>query len=121
MKTPESIVSTEVNAALSRFGVTHWRNNTGVLIDRNGRPVIFGLCPGSSDRIGIRTVKITSDMVGQTIGQFVACEIKSAIGKPSLLQRQFIKLINDAGGLGFVARNMEDVLDNLRGKNDGGS
>ncbi len=115
-QTPEGRTSKEVNQALSLHGVTHWRNNTGLLYDRNNRPVAFGLCPGSSDRIGIRSVKITPDMVGQTIGQFVACEIKSETGKPSLLQRQFLKTVADAGGCAFVARCFEDVKEQMERK-----
>ena len=36
---------------------TLWRNQTGMLEDRNGRPVRFGLAVGSADLIGMVEVE----------------------------------------------------------------
>lgn len=86
-----------------------WRNNTGVLMDRNGRPVQFGLCPGSSDLIGLRQVVVTPDMVGQAVAVFVAIEVKGAKGRVSEKQQNFIVMVKEMGGFAGVARTVEDA------------
>ena len=85
-----------------------WRNNTGALKDATGRLVRYGLCPGSSDLIGLRQVTITPDMVGQTIAQFVAIEVKDR-GRLTEQQQAFITIVQQAGGLAGVARSVEDA------------
>jgi hypothetical protein len=55
-----------IRLACGRSPVRLWRNNTGVLVDQQGRLVRFGLCRGSSDLIGLRTVEITPAMVARS-------------------------------------------------------
>lgn len=83
----ESAVSAQVRLEASRKGVLLFRNNVGVLEDRTGRPVRYGLANESSaqnkviksaDLIGIRPVLIEPRHVGHTIGQFVSREVKEA-------------------------------------------
>lgn len=85
--TGEHKVQDDARLLASKMGWRLFRNNKGVLPDARGVPVRFGLCNEtaalgkrlrSSDLIGIRPVVITPDMVGSTIGQFVAREIKKA-------------------------------------------
>ena len=85
--TPEARVQDEARLLASKMGWRLFRNNVGVLKDERGVPVRYGICNDSpamnkriksSDLIGIRPVVITSDMVGSTIGQFVAREVKKA-------------------------------------------
>ena len=90
-----------------------WRNNTGALKDATGRLVRYGLCPGSSDLIGLRQVTITPDMVGQTIAQFVAIEVKDR-GRLTEQQQAFITMVQQAGGLAGVARSPEEARAILR-------
>lgn len=61
------------------------RNNVGALQDKRGAVVRFGLCNDtpnmneqvkSSDLIGLYPLLITPEMVGQTIGQYWAVEVK---------------------------------------------
>ncbi len=86
-----------------------WRNNTGALRDARGQLVRYGLCPGSSDLIGYRTITITPDMVGQRLAVFAAVEVKDR-GRLTAQQEAFLNLIQQAGGLAGVARSVPEAL-----------
>lgn len=95
-----------------------WRNNVGVLLDKTGRPVRYGLANDSAelnravksaDLIGWRTVTITPDMVGRRIAVFVSRECKPedwtpapptnrALFEHEEAQRRWRDMINEAGG-----------------------
>lgn len=81
----EAAVQQLVRLEASRLGMRLFRNNVGACKDDTGRVIRYGLCNDSaqmnkavksSDLIGIRPVIITPDMIGHTIGQFVAREVK---------------------------------------------
>jgi len=81
----EAAVQQLVRLEASRLGMRLFRNNVGACKDETGRVIRYGLCNDSaqmnkavksSDLIGIRPVIITPDMMGHTIGQFVAREVK---------------------------------------------
>lgn len=93
---------------LSRGPIRLFRNNTGALKDQGGRLVRYGLCTGSSDLIGWRTITITPDMVGTTVAQFVAIEVKDR-GKPTPEQEAFIATVQAAGGIAGIARSTDDA------------
>ena len=93
---------------LSRGPVRLFRNNTGALKDQTGRLVRYGLCTGSSDLIGFRSLEITPDMVGTTVAQFVAIEVKDRT-KPTPEQEAFIAMVQAAGGLAGIARSVDDA------------
>lgn len=93
----------------SALGARIFRNNVGRLKDRNGRWVQYGLCVGSSDLIGYLPVTITPEHVGQTLAVFVAIEAKSDTGTLRPEQRQFLKVVQQHGGLVCVARSTEDA------------
>jgi hypothetical protein len=82
----------------------------GDVVVRNARPLHAGLCTGSSDLIGIRPITITADMIGKTIGVFVALEVKTPKGKPTDEQINFIQRVRDLGGFAGVARSVEEAL-----------
>ena len=49
-------------------------------------------------------------------GRFIGIEVKNESGKTSPLQDVNLKMINDAGGIGIIARCVEDVskiIDNI--------
>jgi penicillin-binding protein-related factor A (putative recombinase) len=46
-------------------------------------------------------------------GRFFACEVKSATGRLSEHQVEFLKNVNDNNGIGFMARSIEDVAHHL--------
>ena len=81
----ESSVQQLVRLEAAAAGWHLWRNNVGVLEDKTGRPVRYGLANDSktlnaqlksSDLIGWRRVLITADMVGSHVAQFACREIK---------------------------------------------
>jgi hypothetical protein len=94
---------------LSRGTIRLWRNNTGAIRDARGQLVRFGLCVGSSDLIGFRTLEITPAMVGRRIAQFVALEVKAPNGRTTPEQQAFIQTVSDAGGLAAVVRSPEQA------------
>ena len=104
----EAYVQNKIRLAVGSGDVRLFRNNTGALMDMQGRLVKFGLCKGSSDLIGFRSITITPDMVGQKIAVFSAIEVKDK-GKATVEQKNFINIINNAGGYAGVAKNVNDA------------
>ena len=64
---------------------------------------------GVSDVISCVPVVITDDMVGKTLGLFVASEVKTKEGEPSPLQKYNIKKIRECGGIAGIVRSVDDV------------
>lgn len=106
---------------LGRGDTRLFRNNTGMgwagqavrvtptdVLVRNARPLHAGLCTGSSDVIGWRTVTVTPDMIGQHIALFAAIEAKVR-ARTTKEQRNFIAAVCAAGGLAGVARSVEEA------------
>jgi len=57
--------------------------------------------------------KGVSDIIGCKDGRMIAIEIKTPAGKVTPYQQRFIDRVNAAGGLAFVARSIEDVVEGL--------
>ena len=126
----EAVIQQQIRLALGSGPARLFRNNVGTgwaggvtkiqrrgmvavepgdVIVRQGRPVTFGLCKGSSDLIGLRTITIGPEHVGQTMAVFAAVEVKSATGRPTPDQRAFIDTVQSMGGLAGTARSVEDA------------
>lgn len=75
----------------SKKGWRLFRVNAGLSF--RGKYVVKGLPAGVSDLIGF-TDK----------GRFVAIEVKSGRTKLTQAQKDFLKIVNDAGGIGLVHR-----------------
>jgi len=103
----EHEIQQRIRLACGHGPVRLWRNNSGALIDQQGRLVRFGLGKGSSDLIGLRSVVVSPEMVGQRLAQFVALEIKTARGVVSTEQRAFLQLVDQLGGVAAVCRSIE--------------
>ena len=84
-----------------RPDVLIFRNNNGKLQDKEGRWVTFGLGPGSADLIGFVTVS--------GIAVFVAIEVKTRTGQPTVEQINFINAVLKSGGRAGIARSVEDA------------
>lgn len=120
--TSESSIQVAVRLAASERGYTLWRNNVGLgwtgdwrrqpdgsILIRNPRPLHAGLCEGSSDLVGFLPVVITPEKVGRTVAVFTAIEVKSARGRPSVPQRNFLDVVSTNGGVATVAHSVEDL------------
>lgn len=93
-----------------------YRNNVGVLFNKEGVPVRYGLANTSKkqnevlksgDYIGWRRVIITPDMVGCVIAQFVSAETKrldwtvNMADSHTAAQAAWAHLVNRDGGCAF--------------------
>lgn len=81
----------------------------GDVLIRQGRFFDAGLCVGSSDLIGFKSILVTPEMVGKPVALFLAAEVKTEKGKASAEQIAFIEMVNKYGGVGFVARSAEEA------------
>jgi hypothetical protein len=108
----EAYVQSFLRLQLGREGYKLWRNNVGVLKDKNGRPVRYGLAnetPAmnrafkSGDLVGWRPVLITPEMVGKLLAQFVSLEAKRPKGRVMEAQERWRDLVNAAGGYAVIS------------------
>lgn len=95
------------NAILEYLYLTpgvYWKNNTVGIWDSAKR------CyrkPTKHTRSGV------SDIIGLRNGRAIFIEVKTAKGRLSDKQKEFLSDVNNNGGLGFVARSVEDVRERL--------
>ena len=94
---------------ISSLGCVVWKNPRG--FDKE-RKVTYGTGPnGAADLIGYRRVLITDDMVGKTLAQFMAVEIKAGGDRKKENQADYISTVNSHGGIaGFVACPEDAVM-----------
>lgn len=97
---PETVLMVTIQSMLSRDpDIVVWRNNVGVLTDRRGIPVKYGLCVGSSDLIGISSRH----------GRMFALEVKMPGKSPTKEQVAFMALVRKMGGFATVVTSIEDA------------
>lgn len=123
----EAAVASECRLELNMRGVITMRNNVGVLNDKNGRPVRFGLCnetPGmnkiikSSDDICIIPYVVKPQDVGRKLGVFLGVEHKercwSFTGEGrETPQATFHRMLANVGAVGVFANSAKSVIDTL--------
>ena len=65
--------------------------------------------PGVFDRVGFRPVKITPDMVGMTVAQFVTIDAKTqGYKRMSPEQKNYARVVRQAGGFAGIAIEVTD-------------
>jgi len=102
----------------AKIGILFFRNNVGVLEDKNGRPVRFGLANDSPE---VNRKFKSSDLIGiwKLTGQFVAVECKEPDWKYNpknareAAQFAFLAVIRDNGGIATFATSWADVREEL--------
>ncbi len=86
------------------------RDNDRVLV--GGRPIKYGLQPGSGDLIGWTPVMITQEMVGQRVAVFTSIEAKTEGDTVKAEQRAWARRVRCAGGIArivwFIGGELEE-------------
>jgi hypothetical protein len=106
----ESKIQSEIITACNKAETRAWRNNIAKLQVR-GRWVSFGIPgKGGSDLIGFHTMTIEPHHVGQKVAVFLAIECKTASGKATPEQKNFIQFVQSRGGIAGVARSAAEAV-----------
>lgn len=110
MATPEAVLKSEILADIGAVnGLRIWNHPTGSAYAlKPPHPVIKFGCKGSGDLIGIRSILITPEMVGQVIGQAVSIEVKVPPNTQETDQKNFEKMWTAHGGLYVLAKSIQD-------------
>lgn len=90
-KTPEGMLKASIRQLLDVCGIFHWNVFTGPMGHKG-----------------------VSDILCCHNGRLIAIETKVPGKYPNPDQREFIRRINESGGLAFVARSLEDVIETLQ-------
>lgn len=118
----ETNIMRSIMAAISKPGTRVFRQNTGVawqgdvrknpdgsITIRNPRPIHAGLCKGSSDLIGWKSVLVASHHVGKRLAVFLAIETKGKRTVTTPEQTNFLDRVKSDGGLAGIARSVDDA------------
>lgn len=125
--TSESDILKQIQT-LSTGDVRLWRNNIGqgyqgqivkktlhTITLAQYRHIHFGIPGvGGSDLLGLKSVVITPDMIGQRLAIFAAIEGKSASGRAGPRQLTFLNQLSNLGCLTGIARSIEDAQQILK-------
>lgn len=120
----EAVIQKKIRLHYSELGCLTWRNNVGACMDDKGNFIRYGLANESkkmnehiksSDLVGILPILITPEMVGMTIGQFMAIECKHSEwqykGTPrEQAQLRFIELVKSKGGAAMFATEPKGMM-----------
>lgn len=112
----ESDVNREIQQAAKLFdNVRLWRNNRGQVELPSGGRLTYGVGPnGASDFIGYRRIRITQEMVGSVVAQFLCIESKRPGEKPTLEQQRFNDSVFADGGQSGVAHSGVEAIAVIR-------
>jgi hypothetical protein len=126
--TPEHVIQNQIREALSQYGKFFrssvgqaWTGNEIIKTEGGGvyipkaRPFNTGLPVGFSDLLGVVTVTVTPEMVGQQLGIATFIEVKTNNGRVSNDQKNFLSVMAAAGCRAGVARDVESAVNIARG------
>ena len=82
----------------------------GTLILRAVRVIRFGLCVGSGDLIGWKSITITPEMVGRRVAVFLSVETKAKRGVKSEAQENWCSQVKINGGLAGFAKSIDEAI-----------
>lgn len=97
----EKVIENMILNYLRFRGVFAWKNDTVGIWDQKRK--VYRKKSGAFHMTG------QSDILGIFENRFLAIEVKSKKGKARPEQTEFLKQVNENGGIGFIARSIEDV------------
>ena len=103
--TPEKLIEYQIFNFLKIHRVFCWKNESTGVFDPKKKVFRTNKNP--------HKIKGVSDILGVFEGKPLAIEVKSYSGTVRKEQKEFIKRINEEGGIAFVARSIEDVAEKL--------
>lgn len=110
----ESTIVKSAQIILSSHNARMFRNNVGVLQDKNGTYVTYGLCKGSSDLIGFTMREIRQEDVGKQIAVFTALEFKTPTGRATQQQLDFISAVKQSGGIAAIVHSVDEAIQAIK-------
>lgn len=87
-----------------------------IFVWRNNNTPVFDPRTNAYRRMPKGSIKGVSDILGVFKGKMLAIEVKRPGFYPSQSQKKFLQQINDEGGVGFIARSVDDVERELYGE-----
>lgn len=100
MSLSEHEIQNEIRVALSEYCVI-FRINVGISYTKDGRYFSTGVPKGFSDLFGVR----------KSDGKAVFIEVKTAKGKISREQMNFIEKMRNVNAVAGICRSVEDAVD----------
>lgn len=100
----EKQIENEILRWLSYHGIFAWKNQSVGIYNPVRKAFMRSTNP--------HHIKGVSDILGvMKDGRILAIECKSKYGKPSPEQTMFIQKIKDNGGVAFIARSLDEVVE----------
>ncbi len=107
-------IVTKLIVHAAKFATRLWRNQTGTYRLADGRWISSGLCRGSSDLIGYQVIVVKPEDVGRKLAVFVAIEAKSATGRATTEQVEFVRQVAFDGGRAQIVRSTRELEEALK-------
>ena len=102
---PEKKIEMEILGFLRAIDVFCWKNESTGIFDPVKKTFRSNKNPYKINGV--------SDILGVIQGRMLAIEVKSPVGRLTDEQRIFLAKVNECNGIGFVARSLEQCVDQL--------